>query len=196
MRNVYQIKLESFYGDNKRMPTYSEMLKLFDFKSKNAVFRVVEKLIEAGLVDKDHLGRLVPSEIFGEIPLLGLVTAGFPATVEEELADTVNLDDLLIKNRPLTYMLEVDGDSMIDAHIEKGDMVLVEKTNQAKDGDIVIAEVDGEFTMKYFRCSTQLTAGKICEKVWLEPANKNYQPIYPEHSLNINAIVKAVIRKY
>ncbi|OGJ03257.1 hypothetical protein A3F97_01285 [Candidatus Nomurabacteria bacterium RIFCSPLOWO2_12_FULL_41_10] len=196
MRNVYQIKLESFYGDNKRMPTYSEMLKLFDFKSKNAVFRVVEKLIEAGLVDKDHLGRLVPSEIFGEIPLLGLVTAGFPATVEEELADTVNLDDLLIKNRPLTYMLEVDGDSMIDAHIEKGDMVLVEKTNQAKDGDIVIAEVDGEFTMKYFRRSTQLTAGKICENVWLEPANKNYQPIYPEHSLNINAIVKAVIRKY
>jgi|SRR3989338_488982 len=196
MRNVYQIKLESFYGDNKRMPTYSEMLKLFDFKSKNAVFRVVEKLIEAGLVDKDHLGRLVPSEIFGEIPLLGLVTAGFPATVEEELADTVNLDDLLIKNRPLTYMLEVDGDSMIDAHIEKGDMVLVEKTNQAKDGDIVIAEVDGEFTMKYFRRSTQLMAGKTCEKVWLEPANKNYQPIYPEHSLNINAVVKAVIRKY
>ena len=196
MRNVYQIKLESFYGDNKRMPTYSEMLKLFDFKSKNAVFRVVEKLIEAGLVDKDHLGRLVPSEIFGEIPLLGLVTAGFPATVEEELADTVNLDDLLIKNRPLTYMLEVDGDSMIDAHIEKGDMVLVEKTNQAKDGDIVIAEVDGEFTMKYFRRSTQLMAGKTCEKVWLEPANKNYQSIYPEHSLNINAVVKAVIRKY
>src|SRR3990167_4794736 len=188
MRNVYQIKLESFYGDNKRMPTYSEMLKLFDFKSKNAVFRVVEKLIEAGLVDKDHLGRLVPSEIFGEIPLLGLVTAGFPATVEEELADTVNLDDLLIKNRPLTYMLEVDGDSMIDAHIEKGDMVLVEKTNQAKDGDIVIAEVDGEFTMKYFR--------KEGSKVWLEPANKNYKPIYPEHSLNINAVLKAVIRKY
>ena len=178
------------------MPTYSEMLKLFGFKSKNAVFKVVEKLIEAGLVAKDHLGRLIPADSFGEVPMLGLVTAGFPAAVEEELADTVNLDDLLIKNRPLTYMLEVDGDSMIDAHIEKGDMVLVEKTNQAKDGDIVIAEVDGEFTMKYFRRSTQLMAGKTCEKVWLEPANKNYQPIYPEHSLNINAVVKAVIRKY
>src|SRR3989344_5504463 len=196
MRNIYQAKLESFYSENKRMPTYSEMTKLFSFKSKNAVFRVVEKLTEAGLVAKDHLGRLIPSKIFGEVPKLGLVTAGLPATVEEELVDTVNLDDLLVKNKSLTYMLEVDGDSMIDAHIEKGDMVLVEKTNQAKDGDIVIAEVDGEFTMKYFRCSTQLTAGKICEKVWLEPANKNYQPIYPEHSLNINAIVKAVIRKY
>lgn len=188
MRNEYKNKIESFYRDNKRMPTYSEMMKIFGFKSKNAVFRVVEKLIDAGLVAKDHLGRLVPSKSFGEVPMLGFVTAGFPATVEEELADTVNLEDLLIKNKPHTYMLEVDGDSMIEAHIEKGDMVLVEKTNQAKDGDIVIAEVDGEFTMKYFR--------KKRDKVWLEPANKNYKPIYPEHSLNINAVLKAVIRKY
>jgi repressor LexA len=188
MRNIYQTKLETFYGDNKRMPSYSEMTKLFGFKSKNAVFRVVEKLMDAGLVAKDHLGRLIPSETFGEVPMLGFVTAGFPATVEEELADTVNLDDMLIKNKPLTYMLEVDGDSMIDAHIEPGDMVLVEKTNQAKDGQIVIAEVDGEFTMKYFR--------KKGDKAWLEPANKNYKPIYPAHSLNINAVVKAVIRKY
>ncbi|MFZ2150027.1 MAG: transcriptional repressor LexA [Minisyncoccia bacterium] len=188
MKNLHQIKIESFYGENKRMPTYSEMMKLFGFKSKNAVFKVVEKLLDAGLVAKDHLGRLVPSETFGEVPMLGFVTAGFPATVEEEMADTVNLDDMLIKNKPLTYMLEVDGDSMIEAHIEKGDMVLVEKCNNAKDGDIVIAEVDGEFTMKYFK--------KRGDKAWLEPANKNYKPIYPEHSLNINAVVKAVIRKY
>lgn len=170
------------------MPTYSEMMKLFDFKSKNAVFRVVKKLIETGLVAKDHLGRLVPTEVFSEIPMLGFVTAGLPATVEEELLERVNLDDLLIEKKASTYMLEVDGDSMIDAHIEKGDMVLVERTNQAKDGQIVIAEVDGEFTMKYFR--------KVGDKVWLEPANKNYKPIYPERSLNINAVLKAVIRKY
>ncbi len=188
MRNLYQTKLETFYEGNKRMPTYSEMLKLFGFKSKNAVARVVEKLLDAGLVAKDHLGRLIPTQTFSEVPMLGLVTAGFPATVEEELVDTVNLDDMLIKNKPLTYMLEVDGDSMIDAHIEKGDMVLVEKATTAKDMQIVIAEVDGEFTMKYFR--------EKGGKRWLEPANKNYKPIYPEHSLNINAVVKAVIRKY
>ncbi len=188
MVNQYQKKLESFYENNKRMPTYSEMMELFDFKSKNAVFKIVQKLIDGGMVAKDHLGRLVPSKSFGEVPMLGFVTAGFPATVEEELTDTVNLDDLLVKNKSITYMLEVDGDSMIDAHIEKGDMVLVEKTNQAKDGQIIIAEVDGEFTMKYFR--------KDGSKVWLEPANKNYKPIYPKHSLNINAVLKAVIRRY
>jgi repressor LexA len=174
------------------MPSYSEMLKLFDFKSKNAVFRVVEKMLHAGLVAKDHLGRLIPTKSFSEnaasVPMLGFVTAGFPATVEEELADTVNLDEMLIKNKPLTYMLEVEGDSMIDAHIEKGDMVLVEKATTAKDGEIVIAEVDGEFTLKYFR--------KAGNKVWLEPANKNYKSIFPEHSLYINAVLKAVIRKY
>ena len=81
MRNTYQIKIESFYYENKRMPSYSEMLKLFGFKSKNAVFKVVEKLMEAGLVAKDHLGRLIPSQGFGEIQVAGLVTAGLPATV-------------------------------------------------------------------------------------------------------------------
>jgi SOS regulatory protein LexA len=192
MKTSYQIQLETFYEDNKRMPTYSEMMKLFGFRSKNAVSKVVEKLLDAGLVAKDHLGRLVPSEAFAEnissVPMLGFVTAGFPATVEEEMAETVKLDELLIKKKAFTYMLEVDGDSMIEAHIAKGDMVLVEKCNHANDGDIVIAEVDGEFTMKYLR--------KKGAKAWLEPANKNYKPIYPEHSLNINAVVKAVIRKY
>ena len=187
MENQYQTKLKDFYKDNKRMPTYSEMMKLFNFKSKNAIARIVEKLVEAGLVAKDHLGRLIPSESFGEIPKLGLVKAGFPSEVEE-LQDTIDLDDLLIGNKGLTYMLEVDGDSMIDAHIEKGDMILVEKTNQAKDREIVIAEVDGEFTMKYFRRSGA--------KVWLEPANKNFKPIYPTQSLNVIAKLKAVIRKY
>src|SRR3989344_5563630 len=143
MVNIYQTKLESFYGENKRMPTYSEMLQIFGFKSKNAVFKLVEKLIEAGLVAKDHLGRLIPTESFGEIPVLGLVRAGFPSDTEEEQGNTVSLDDMLIEKKEFTYMLEVDGDSMIDAHIEKGDMVLVERANQAKDGDIVIAEVDG-----------------------------------------------------
>ena len=89
MNNLYQEKLESFYGTNKRMPTYSEMPKTFGFKSKNAVFKVVEKLMEAGLVAKDHLGRLIPTKSFSEnvssVPMLGFVTAGFPATVEEEL---------------------------------------------------------------------------------------------------------------
>jgi len=184
----YKSQIENFYSQNKRMPTYAEMLRLFGFKSKNAVSKIVNKLLDAGLVAKDHLGRLVPSESFGEIPKLGFVTAGFPASVEEELADTVSLDNFLLGRKNFTYMLEVDGDSMIDAHIENGDMVLVEKCTVAEDMQIIIAEIDGEFTMKYFR--------KKGNKIWLEPANIKYKPIYPDHSLNVIAVVKAVIRKY
>ncbi len=186
--NEYKNKLLAFYYREKRMPTYTEMMSLFNFKSKNAVSRLVDKFIEAGLVTKDHLGRLVPDISLDSIPLLGSVKAGFPSDVAEELHDTVNLDDYLINKKANTYMLEVDGDSMIDAHIADGDMVLVEKTDKAKDGDIVIADVDGEFTMKYFK--------KDGNKVWLEPANKDFKPIYPTVYLNITAVVKAVIRKY
>jgi len=188
VENNYKNKIEKFYGQEKRMPTYTEMMRIFGFKSKNAVFKVVEKMIEAGFVAKDHLGRLMPANSFGEIPVLGLVKAGFPSEAEEAVLDTMNLDDLLVGRKELSYILEVDGDSMIDAHIEEGDMILVEKTQQAKDGDIVVAEVDGEFTLKYLR-----TQG---EKKWLEPANKNYKPIYPKYSFNVIAKLKAVIRKY
>jgi repressor LexA len=120
--------------------------------------------------------------------MLGLVTAGLPATVDEELSDTVSLDEFLISKKEFTYMLEVDGDSMIDAHIEKGDHVLVERASHAKDMQIVVAEIDGEYTLKYYR--------EKGNKKWLEPANKNYKPLHPEHSLNVIAVLKAVIRKY
>jgi SOS regulatory protein LexA len=188
MYNQYKNKLLSFYQREKRMPTYTEMMSLFGFKSKNAVSRLVDKFIEGGLVAKDHLGRLIPEQSLSSIPLLGQVTAGFPATVEEEMTDTVNLDEYLVNGKGNTYMLKVDGNSMIDAHIADGDMVLVEKTDKAKDGQIVIANVDGEFTMKYFK--------KQGDKVWLQPANKDFEPIYPTQYLTIIAIVKAVIRKY
>lgn len=188
MYNNYKSKLTEFYKRGKRMPTYTEMMKLFNFKSKNAVARLVDKFIEEGIVTKDYLGRLITNASFDSIPMLGSVKAGFPADVAEEMKETINIDEYLIAKKENSYMLTVDGDSMIDAHIADGDMVLVEKTNVAKDGEIVIADVDGEFTMKYFK--------KSGDKVWLEPANKDFKPIYPKMYLNITAVVKAVIRKY
>ena len=187
MHEQHKSTLASFYHTYKRMPSYSEMMKLFGFKSKNAVYRLVNKLVEAGFVVKDSMGRLSPQRSLHEVPVLGLVKAGFPSQAEE-IQETISLEDFLIQKKELTYMLEVDGDSMIDAHITDGDMVIVERTEKAKDGQIVIAYVDGEFTMKYFR--------KEGSKVWLEAANKNYKPIYPTQELRIAAVVKAVVRKY
>jgi SOS regulatory protein LexA len=188
MQNEYKNKLTSFYGNNNRMPTYSEMMKIFGFKSKNAVSRLVDKFMDAGLVAKDHLGRLLPTSLLSETPLLGLVKAGFPSPTEDVVETTINLNNFLIKKKDRTYILEVDGDSMIDAHIADGDMVIAERTETARDGDIVIAQVDGEFTMKYFK--------KEGSRVWLEPANKKFRNIYPERDLTIVAIIRGVVRKY
>lgn len=170
------------------MPTYSEMMKLFDYRSKGGVSKFVKVLIDEGLVEKDKLGRLLPTSVFKEVPMLGLVKAGFPSPAEEELQDTISLDEFMIENKEATYILTVDGDSMIDALIGKGDMVIVERTDKAHDGQIIIAEVDGEFTMKYFR--------KKGNKVWLEAGNKKYKPIYPTDEMRITGIVKGVLRKY
>lgn len=181
-------KLRDFYHEEKRMPSYSEMMKLFGFKSKNAVYRLVQKLLSAGIVDQDHIGRLLPTGLFNEVPMGGLVKAGLPSSVDT-LSDTVDLNAMLIKKRSETFLLEVDGESMIEAHIEPGDMVVVEKTNTARVGDIVIAMVDGEHTMKYFRKDKS-------GKVYLEPANKHFKNIYPTQSLEITGVVKGVVRKY
>lgn len=173
------------------MPSYSEMMELFGFKSKNAVYRLVQKFVDAGIVAKDTMGRIIPTGIFNEVPLLGSVKAGLPSPTEELVEETINLNDFLIKKREATFMIEVDGDSMIDAHIADGDMVIVERATTARPGQIVIANVDGEHTMKYFRQDP-----KNPQKVWLEPANKDFENIYPENGMEIVAIVKGVVRKY
>ena len=184
----YQKEIIKFYRKAKRMPSYSEIAKLLGFKSKNASYKLVNKMIDMGLVAKDSSGKIIPKRIFGETRLLGTVEAGFPSPAEEELVDTITLDEYLIKNKEATYMLKVSGDSMIDAGIRPGDIVLVERNKSHKDGDIVIAEVDGEWTMKYL-C-------KLGSKVTLMPGNKKYKPIIPKSELKIAAVVTAVVRKY
>ena len=184
----YKNKIFAFYERQKRMPTYAEIMKLLGFKSKNAVYKVINKLIDAGFVDKDESGRLTPKNLFQEVKLLGLVEAGIPTVAEEEALDTLNLDSYLIKNRPASFLLKVKGDSMIEAGINEGDLVIAERTDDPKENDIVIAEVDGGWTMKYFK--------KKGNSYYLLPANKKYGPIYPENDMRIAAVVKGVIRKY
>ncbi len=122
------------------------------------------------------------------LKLLGIVEAGFPGAAEEDLADTLSLDELLIENKEASFMLRVKGDSMIDAGIREGDMVLVERGKEPQEGDIVIAEVDGGWTMKYYRKRGRL--------YFLEAANKKYKPIFPKEEMRITAVVRAVIRQY
>jgi repressor LexA len=163
-------------------------MELVGFRSRHAVSRLVDRLVAEGLVTKDPQGKLIPCASNGAVPLLGIVEAGFPSPAEEELLDTMSLDDYLIEHKEATDILQVKGDSMIGAGIREGDLVIVERANAPRVGDIVIAEVDGEWTMKYLR--------KRGETLYLAAANPRYKPIVPKEELKVVAVVTAVVRKY
>ncbi len=177
-----------FYHQKGRMPSFSEIGEMLGLRSKNAVFKLINKLEHLKVIERDEKGRLIPKSIAYPVKMLGIVEAGFPSPAEEELSDTLSLDEFLIQNPDATFMLKVSGDSMSGAGILPGDMVLVDKRRTPKSGDIVIAEVDGEWTMKYLR--------KKGYGVSLIPANPKYKPIKPKKELKIAGVVTAVIRKY
>jgi len=170
------------------MPTYSEMVTLLDVRSKSVVNFWVEKLVAAGVLKKDAKGFLHPARRTLSLPLVGEVRAGFPSPAEEELRDTISLDEYLIARPESSFLLEVSGDSMIGEGIKPGDLVIVEKGREPRNGDVIIAQVDGEWTMKYFR--------KKRGGVVLESANPNYPPIRPQRELTVGGVITAVVRKY
>lgn len=191
MYETYKKKILSFYKDNRRMPSYREIMKLTGFKSKNAVYKLINKLVEGGVVTKDEEGRIIPETVFGEIKRLAQpVSAGLGAEVQEELIERLNLNTWLVKDESKTYMVDVQGDSMKDAGILDGDTVLVERTNSYKDGEIVVALMDDGYTIKYLK--------KNSKGMHLLPANPAYTAIYPteDNRIELVAVVKAIIRKY
>lgn len=180
--------LAAFYRSQKRMPTYTEMMDLFEVRSKSVVSYWIDKLIEKGILEKDPHGFLKLSGISFGIPLVGNVAAGLPVSAEESSRDVVSMDEYLVDKPESSFLLRVTGDSMIGAGIMDGDLVVVERNRTPKSGDIVLAEVDGQWTMKYFR--------RKGGEVVLEAANPAYPTIYPREELKIGGVITASVRKY
>jgi repressor LexA len=181
--------LRKFYRLERRVPGYQEMLDLFGYHSKNAVHKLLQKMEEAGYLRKNRNGRIsFTRRLTGSIKLLGTVQAGFPSPAEEELLDVLSLDEFLVQRPDATFMLTVTGDSMIEAGIQPGDIVLAERDVKPRSGQIVVAQVDGEWTLKYY--------AKDKMGVRLDPANRKYKPIRPNQSLTVGGVVRAVLRKY
>lgn len=181
-------RLRRFYRSNRRLPTYSELASIFGYSSKNAAFRLARKLIDEGYIEKDETGRLKPCGERLGVPLLGYVQAGFPTPADEELVDTLSLDEFLIEKPDASFLLKVSGDSMIDAGIHPNDLVVIERGLDPKNGDIVLASVDRDWTLKFY----ERRGGEVS----LVPANPKYPVIKPEGELTLGGIVRAVIRKY
>ena len=190
-RDMYEkrkTELVRYYRKHRSLPTYEEMTGLFSLNSKGSLYKYVDKFVEDGLVGKSEGGKLVPTTKLYGLRVLGSVQAGFPSPAEEELVDTLSLDEFLIQNPTASYLLQVNGDSMIDAGIMEGDMVIVDRSRSAISGDIVVAQIGNEWTMKYL-----VRRG---ENIFLRPANKKYPDIHPDEELSIAGVVTSVVRKY
>ena len=187
IRSVQKL-IVAFFRANRRMPSYAEMIDILGVRSKSVVNFWINKLIDAEILEKDGKGRLAFTKRAFAIPRVGSVQAGFPSPEEESLCDILSMDEYLVTKPDASFLLQVSGDSMIGEGILEGDLVIVEKGRQPQNGDVVIAEVDGEWTMKYFK-----RQGK---QVVLEAANPKYPIIRPKADLRLGGVVTAVIRKY
>jgi DNA polymerase V len=117
------------------------------------------------------------------------ISAGFPSPADDYIESKQDLNELLVKNPVATYFLRVSGDSMINAGIHSGDVLVVDKSLEAVEGKIVIAEVDGELTVKRL--------SKIKGKFFLVAENPDYKPISinPESTFQIWGVVTYVIHQ-
>ena len=105
-----------------------------------------------------------------KVPMFGdSVSAGFPSPAEDYLDLDLNLHDYLVQNPAATFCVRANGDSMIDANIKSGDVMVVDRALDPTNNSIVLAVLDGEFTVKRIK--------KSSDKLYLMPANENYQPI-------------------
>jgi repressor LexA len=180
-------KLNRFYRKHKRLPSYQEMADLFGYASKGAVQYVVNKLIEEKIIAKDASGKLIPLKLGLPVPFLGSIRAGLP-NVQSDIFEALSFDDYLIEEPEESYLLKVKGDSMIEAGIFDGDVVIIEKNNTPQNGDIIAAEIDGEFTLKYFK--------KDKNQITLIAANPKYKALIPQNDLKIHGKVVGIARKY
>lgn len=179
-------KIRIFYQKYRRLPSYSEMLKLFSLSSKNAIYKIVKKLTAEGILKKEGK-KLSPTKNFFSLPFLGLVKAGFP-TMAEETIDFLSLDEYLIENPQASFFLKVSGDSLINLGIFPGDLALIERKKEANNNDIVLALIDNEWTLKILR--------KDRNQIFLESANPKYPKFLPKEELQIFGVMKAIIRKF
>jgi repressor LexA len=156
---------------------------------RTTVYRWLQILEQMGYLKAQGNRYYIDPDLLG-IPLLeNRIPAGSPVTVEEDLLNSrVSLDEYLVEDRNSSYLLRVKGDSMIELGIHEGDVVVVNQNRRAADGDVVVARVDGEVTLKTLRRRNQQS--------WLEPANSKYAPIHPASGLEILGVVVGLVRKY
>ena len=183
----------------RRPPTVREIANRFNISSTNGVRSILAALIKKGYINRSprtsrgieilHDESPATDSSSVEIPIVGRVAAGEPILAVQNLEGTITIDRDFIARRKDVFALRVKGDSMINAGIFDGDLVSAQQQNTAERGEIIIAKIDDEATVKYFQP----------QKEWVElhAANPKYQPIIvrPERDFSIAGRVIGIMRK-
>ena len=184
----YLEKLQDYYAEHKVIPSYSVLAALWGISAKSWVSECVKRYEEAGYLDWTPDRQLKPGSRFFERRLANdTVQAGLPNPAVSDGYDLVTLDDWLVKVPSKTALVRVKGDSMVDAGIHEGDLLVVEVQPNANVGEIVVAIVDNEFTVKYL--------AKERNEFVLKPANKAYPVIRPRGRMEIFGVMAGLARR-
>ncbi|MBM5575637.1 MULTISPECIES: LexA family transcriptional regulator [Deefgea] len=185
----YLGKLQDYYADYRNIPSYSAIGELLGMASKSAVSALVKRLTLAGFIEVTPDKRLAPTKRFFERELADFnLPAGLPAAANDAMSEAISLDEFLMPRPASSILVKIKGDSMMEAGIFDGDIAVVEKRHAALVGDIVVAIVDNEYTLKEL--------GKDKTGYFLIPHNSDYSIIRPEASLEIFGVMVGLVRKY
>ncbi|MFA5842061.1 MAG: transcriptional repressor LexA [Candidatus Gracilibacteria bacterium] len=192
--------IEQYQWEHGSSPTLREMREKFGVSSDNSILKHLTALKEKGKIQKDDTprgiklldkirGQLDAAANIVNVPLLGAIPAGGPVMAEQNILGTFEMGKGLMNVGDGYFLLKVTGNSMINAGIHEGDMVLVAPRQEPRNDDIVVALVDGENTVKRYK---KAKGGQF----YLHPENPDYEDIYPEQTLEIQGVVTGLVRNY
>ena len=182
----YLSKLQDYYARHRLIPSYAGLAALTGLSKRGAV-KLADRFIHRSKLEKAPGGRLAPTHGFFERPLVGHAPAGFASPAMELMEDALTIDEYLVEHPSSTVLVQVKGDSMVGAGINDKDMLVVERNPRPDIGEIVVAIVDGDFTVKYLKTDHK--------GLYLQPANEHFPDIRPEGSLEIFGVVVGVFRR-
>lgn len=180
--------LRAHWRRHKAFPSMAKLAGTLGLSSSGSVFAVVGRLTKAGFLERVER-RIAPTRKFFSYPAISGVPAVLPPSPSLASVVTLNIEDVLVREPDRTSFCHVRGDSMKEAGLLDGDVVVLEANRLPVNGDIVVAVINGQTTVRRLR--------SCADGGWLlEPANPAYQPIKPADSLKLLGIVVGSLRSY
>lgn len=192
-------RILNYYAHTGMMPSVRKLQEMLEYKSPRSASIILDSLLSKGMLAKNEKGKYsfnpeaipennVGNESTTEIPLLGAVACGIPIYAEENIEAMIPVSNKLLNASDRYFILRAYGDSMNEKGIDDGDLVLVKQQEEAITGDLVVALVDNEATIKELR--------KNVDNIVLKPHSKNkkHHPIILTTDFRIQGIVESVIK--